>query len=244
MPYAIFEGTDRRFSNQRVFWIGAILAAMAGYLNLIMLNLFQVPVSHMTGATTRLSGDLGSLRVDDLLLVASIFFGFLLGAILSGLVVGPQTMQENPRYGYALIFQGLLVAAATALGVLGVQWGVAFGATACGLQNAMAASYRGLVLRTTHVTGIVTDIGVFLGHRLRGRRIHVWKLWLLITLLGGFFVGGLGGVFAYRALGMYALGGTALLSLALGGYYLHWLAHRPETVGPVDPAAIDTERDS
>jgi|GEM_PF-5134493 len=40
---------------------------------------------------------------------------------------------------------------------------------ACGFQNALATHY-GLVLRTTHVTGLLTDLGTNLGMRLRGHR--------------------------------------------------------------------------
>jgi len=38
---------------------------------------------------------------------------------------------------------------------------------ACGLQNGMATSYSGAVIRTTHVTGIATDVGLLLGRMLR-----------------------------------------------------------------------------
>jgi uncharacterized membrane protein YoaK (UPF0700 family) len=78
-------------------------------------------------------------------------------------------------------------------------------ALACGIQNAMASSYCGLVLRTTHVTGIVTDIGILIGHWLRHRREEPWRLLFLSCLLGGFALGGVGGAAAARWLGQHAL---------------------------------------
>src|SRR4051794_3139873 len=66
-------------------------------------------------------------------------------------------------------------------------------ATACGLQNAMSSSYCGLMIRTTHVSGVVTDLGVMIGHWLRHRRIALWKLKFLVALLLAFGVGGIGG---------------------------------------------------
>ena len=57
---------------------------------------------------------------------------------------------------------------------------------ACGLQNAMSSSYCGLMIRTTHVTGIATDIGVMIGHWLRHRQIEGWKLRFLVMIAFAF----------------------------------------------------------
>merc|ERR1719401_1610209 len=76
-------------------------------------------------------------------------------------------------------------------------------AAACGLQNGMATSYSGAVIRTTHVTGIATDIGLICGRScvafakrtLRGQDVHLdpleegRKLMLLIILGLAFVVG-------------------------------------------------------
>merc|ERR1711981_773115 len=39
-------------------------------------------------------------------------------------------------------------------------------AAACGLQNAMTTHWGGAVTRTTHVTGLFTDVGLLLGRLL------------------------------------------------------------------------------
>lgn len=41
-------------------------------------------------------------------------------------------------------------------------------ALACGLQNALTSKYSGNVIRTTHLTGATTDLGIAFGHILRG----------------------------------------------------------------------------
>jgi uncharacterized membrane protein YoaK (UPF0700 family) len=41
---------------------------------------------------------------------------------------------------------------------------------ACGLQNAMVSTYSGAIIRTTHITGTVTDLGAMIGQYLRGHR--------------------------------------------------------------------------
>jgi hypothetical protein len=73
---------------------------------------------------------------------------------------------------------------------------------ACGLQNGMCTTFSGAVIRTTHVTGILTDIGLILGQAIfypRTRK-HIWKLKVLLPLYGTFCLGGVIGWFAYQIL--------------------------------------------
>jgi uncharacterized membrane protein YoaK (UPF0700 family) len=58
-------------------------------------------------------------------------------------------------------------------------------AIACGMQNAMTTRYSGAVLRTTHLTGMVTDVGLLIGHMARSDRdFHdLWKLTLFLPII-------------------------------------------------------------
>jgi len=199
---------------------GSLLAGTAGYVNVVMLGFFAVPVSHMTGAVSRLGMDVGMARLTDFLLIGSIVIGFLIGAIISGLIVGDASLKPGRRYAAALLVEGLLLTLAALLALSQNVAAVPLAATALGLQNAMASSYRGLVLRTTHVTGMVTDIGVLLGYRFRGRFIKPWKLWLLLVILTAFFAGGVLGMLALQRIGMAALGIAAVGCLMAGSIYL------------------------
>jgi uncharacterized membrane protein YoaK (UPF0700 family) len=54
----------------------------------------------------------------------------------------------------------------------------------------------GSVIRTTHVTGTFTDIGIIFGRLLRGKTEDLWKLKILFPLAFGFILGAvLSGVF-------------------------------------------------
>lgn len=221
MPYDI-QTADETGRRPGLLWVscgGSMLAGAAGYVNVVMLGFFSVPVSHMTGALSRLGMDIGAARLADFVLIGSIVLGFLSGAVVSGLIIGNATLKPGRRYGVALLGEGLLLALATLFALRGEVAAVPLAATALGLQNAMASSYRGLILRTTHVTGMVTDIGVLLGYQLRGRYIKAWKLWLLLTILMAFFAGGVLGMFALQWLGMAALGIAAAGCLAAGSIY-------------------------
>jgi uncharacterized membrane protein YoaK (UPF0700 family) len=224
MPYRASRADPQTLKRERpwVFAGGTLLSAIAGFINVCLLGFFAVPVSHMTGAVARLSLDLEALDLTDVRLVLSILGGFLMGAILSGLLIGGRKLVPGRRYGFALLLEGAVLCLATYLLVNGNTVGVALAALACGIQNAMASSYNGLILRTTHMTGIVTDVGVMLGHWLRHRRIRLWKLLVLVSLVGGFFLGGLGGALAFRWVGTVALAAPAAACLLAGAGYLLW----------------------
>lgn len=210
---------------------GMSLAAVAGYVNAVALGFFHVPVSHMTGAVSRLGGDLASTDHRDLKVTLGIIIGFLIGAVISGAIIGETMLRPGRRYGAALMLEAVLLAASTVLLINGVSLGIPIAAMACGLQNAMASSYYGLVIRTTHVTGIVTDIGVMLGHWLRYRRLAAWKILLLSSILLSFLFGAIIGSWAAAAMGMRALfpaAGACAIAGTSYGIWAHGLKRRTE----------------
>jgi uncharacterized membrane protein YoaK (UPF0700 family) len=88
-----------------------------------------------------------------------------------------------------MIVEGCLLGAATYLFMQQHRLALPTVAMACGLQNAMSSSYCGLMIRTTHVTGMMTDIGVMIGHWIRHRQIEGWKLRFLIMVVTAFGFG-------------------------------------------------------
>jgi uncharacterized membrane protein YoaK (UPF0700 family) len=95
-----------------------------------------------------------------------------------------------------------------------------------GLQNATVTKISGARMRTTHVTGIVTDIGIELG------KLLYWnqnsdnpdrvladrpKLRLLVLLLASFFIGGVTGAVGFSQVGFLFALPFALLLLLLAG---------------------------
>jgi len=227
MPYSPYrEKTSFHREHPWVVVFGTLLSSVAGYVNAVLLGIYHVPVSHMSGAVSRLAIDLSTSNRPDFRGASAIFAGFLCGAILSGLIIGATQVRPGRRYGITMMIEGAILCTATLLLLGQNRLGIPLAAMACGLQNAMASSFYGLIIRTTHATGMVTDIGVLLGQLLRYRRIEVWKLALLTLLLSGFFTGGVLGALAYLRIGIPSLFlaaagcGTAGLS-----YYLWRLRH-------------------
>ena len=219
MPFFEVEQKHDDFMQQSRSWVffgTALLSLIAGYVNVVMLGFFAVPVSHMSGAVSYLGIVLTEVGLKDLLLVTSILIGFFSGALVSGIILRDTLFRMRRRYGAVLLIEGVLLFVTMLLALKGLKIAVPIAAMACGLQNAMASSYRGLTLRTTHVTGIVTDLGALLGNRLQGREVKSWKFGLLLSVLIAFFIGGVGGALLLSLFGMWALGVASGLCLISG----------------------------
>ena len=176
---------------------GAIaLAGTAGYINSVVLGFFHAPVSHMTGAVSRVGIDVAERGGRDIWTGMGIILAFLIGATIAGLLVGARRLAPNRRFGAALILEGLFLAVAAMLLRTEHRLGLPAAALACGLQNAMGSSYCGLQLRTTHVTGMVTDLGLMLGHWMRMHVVDRRKFLFFIAVFVAFGVGGYFGAVA------------------------------------------------
>lgn len=124
MPYRASRADPQALTRERpwVFSGGTLLAAIAGFINVCLLGFFHVPVSHLTGAVSRLSLDLEALNLTDLRLVLSIVGGFLVGAMLSGLLIGGRKLVPGRRYGLTLLLEGTVLGLATYLWSMGMRW--------------------------------------------------------------------------------------------------------------------------
>ncbi|MCA9279073.1 MAG: DUF1275 domain-containing protein [Phycisphaeraceae bacterium] len=211
-----------------VFIGGGILASVAGFVNAVVLSAGHFAVTHLTGTVSRFSGDLVSGNASHGITLLSISVGFIIGAAVSGALIGHTSLQSGRPYGIAMLLEAAMLASAAL--TLNTSPGIALPVAACaaGVQNAMASSYGRLILRTTHITGIATDIGLLLGHALRGRRLRAWKFVMLITLLASFFVGGIGGWRAASVFDGKALFMPAGILFLMGLSYLLWRLQHPD----------------
>ena len=92
-----------------------------------------------------------------------------------------------------------------------------------GLQNAIVTKLSNAVIRTTHMTGIVTDLGIELGKLVYWNRhpdapapvrADRTRLKVLTSLLAGFVLGGITGALGFKWLG-YAFTVPMALLLAV-----------------------------
>jgi uncharacterized membrane protein YoaK (UPF0700 family) len=199
----------------------SIMAMIAGYVNAMSIH-FGGPVSGVTGVTTNVGLAWGEQRngVAGLLLLLQVFC-FLLGSALGGFIAPSRRMRMEVPYGFALIVESVFLAAGTVLLWAGysleARFPLSFG---MGLQNGLATYYSNAVMRLTHITGMVSDIGMLLGESLRRHQVtaDLWKLRVYVPICAAFLIGALlGGMYSYNPLFMLV---PTLLCFFLGFGYL------------------------
>ncbi len=191
----------------RWVWSGAwALAFVAGMINVVgLLGFERQAVTHLSGVTTMIGAAMGEGDGQALRHYLAILGSFVGGTVLSALIIQDSTLRLGRRYGVVLMIESLLLCAAVPLLWGQHHAGVCVAACACGLQNAMASTYSGSVIRTTHVSGMFTDLGIFLGHYLRGIPVDDRRLRLCLVIISAFVCGGVAGTLAFHRLGYSAL---------------------------------------
>lgn len=217
----------------RWVWIGAgSLACVAGMVNVVgFLGFEHQAVTHLTGTTSLLGAAIADGDMRAALHLLGIVAAFMAGAALSGMIVQDSALRLGRRYGVTLALESLLLFAAIPLFKQQQLIGALLAAMACGLQNAMATTYSGAVVRTTHLSGMFTDLGIGLGHALRGMPLPTRRLMLSALIISGFLAGGVAGGWLFRRLGYDALLVPATLTGLVGfGYagYRQWRSMRPD----------------
>ncbi|CAF3401325.1 unnamed protein product [Rotaria socialis] len=192
---------------------GCLLSFLAGYINTICIaSLFQSSIAGFTGSTSRMVIELAQLNLGKTFYYILLIFSFIFGSFISAALIGGSSFRIQRSYGlvlvlesFALAFSYLCEESASRLkqnSSIYLYTGACLVAFTCGLQNGMCTTFSGAVIRTTHMTGVLTDIGLVLGQALfypRTRK-HLWKLKVLVPLYASFCCGGLSGWFAHKLL--------------------------------------------
>jgi len=213
--------------------LGMALTFIAGAINAGGFLAVGQYTSHMSGILSSMADNLalGALGVVMLGLIA--FLPFVMGAAASAMLVNwGRRHRLGSLYALPLMLEAGLLLGFGLLGWLAysspffVTIAVPLLCFIMGLQNATVTKISGARMRTTHVTGIVTDIGIELGKLLYWNRskdagdivrADREKLLLLIVLLGSFFAGGVTGAIGFSHIGfLFSLPFAGLLLLLAG----------------------------
>ena len=236
------------------------LAWVAGYTNVVGLIECGVAVSHVSGTASGVGRDAANAEWRLAGIAGWLLAWFLVGALLSGL-----SMDRARRRGRKSIYVmpiAIEALALTAFAILVAKYSVlspetlaggpllASTATACfamGLQNATITRISGGVVRTTHVTGVLTDLGLELSHLLvphepqRQRSTeapaggsHRLRALLLASILGSFVFGAaLAGLVTPRAHGWGMIPPVAFL------LWIIWQDMR-RPIADLEPEALES----
>jgi uncharacterized membrane protein YoaK (UPF0700 family) len=200
-----------------------LLALVAGLINAIGLMGFKhQSISHLSGTATLLGTGLVNSTFMDTYYLFFILVSFMMGAAIPGYFLRSGALKLGRNYSMLLALEALLLVMAVYFLTSDSLYGHYFASAACGLQNALATTFSGAVIRTTHVTGIFTDLGIMLGAKLRGDYFDNRKALLFFLIIIGFIIGGAMGAYAFDILRFNALfipaGICILLALSYSAY--------------------------
>lgn len=211
---AALHKPDEIFSARHLpTWL--MLTFAAGCVNATTFVACARFVTHVTGTVSRIGMEIAHLVLMlDFVLVLSCF---IVGAMFSGVLINGRVHRgKRPLYAVPLLIVAALTAAvalAGHAGLLGTFGGdvdqpgdfvlLSVLSFASGLQNAAVATSTGLLVRTTHLTGPSTDLGIHLvelayvkGEARRNARRHAL---LRAGKIAAFIAGGAAGVTLARS---------------------------------------------
>ncbi|MDP5055879.1 MAG: DUF1275 domain-containing protein [Marinomonas hwangdonensis] len=197
-----------------------LLALVAGSVNAVaLLGFHHQAVSHLSGTATLIGSVLLNPSSSELLHLLGILLSFVLGSAISGIMLTGTSLKLGRFYDVLLLLEAILLALAMVMLLNGHTSGHYFASAACGLQNALATTYSGAVIRTTHLTGIFTDLGIMMGEFLRGKALDKRKALLFTIIVLGFILGGFLGSILFVKVGFFSLGVPAGICFVLAIVY-------------------------
>lgn len=204
-----------------------LLAMIAGMINVLsLITVLHQSISHMTGNVSMLAMDLVDWKVHNIIYLVFVIVCFVLGSFYSGFILGNSQFQLGRRYGIPLSLVALFIFISWLLLPYFPRYGLLWACAAMGIQNAMVSHYKGTIIRTTHLSGVLTDIGLALGYKARGLPLDKRRIILHLLILIGFFLGGVAAALIHPLLSIQAFLVPATLSLILSiAYWFIYLRH-------------------
>lgn len=201
-----------------------ILALIAGCINVIgLLGFEHQSISHVSGTATQFGAGLLNSSAAVSFHLLGVLMSFLVGAFIAGILLHGTSLKLGRHYDTALVVEALLILGALFLLSRESFYGHFAASAACGLQNALATTYSGAIVRTTHLTGLFTDLGIMLGSVLRGEVFDRRKAVLFVLIIVGFILGGTAGALLFEEYKFNSLLFPAVVCLLLAAYYRVYL---------------------
>ncbi len=241
------ESISEYNSGNIVIWM--ILAFQAGVLNIGGLMACRSFVSHVTGFATLFGRELLTNDLSHAARVLAVPVFFLLGSVVSGLLVDIRLkLHKKPKYylAFGAIFLCVLIIYVAGIRGYYGQFGqsvnesrdyalLALLCLVCGLQNGTITSVSKSVVRTTHLTGITTDLGIGIARLLNKNKLshHQHSIdndikanYMRLGIILFFVFGSVVGAFAFHLLGFSAFAIPVLTSGGLTGSMIYYQLYK------------------
>lgn len=232
MPNKLHPFSNFLKSKNIVLWL--LLAFHAGYLNAGGFLSSHLFVSHMTGMVSSIG-----MNTAELLLTLEAFMApilFIFGSGVAGYLLDRDTARESVSY---IMLGGLIMIVFNLAALIGGVSGFfgTFGEPLmlqrdfvllfiltfmCGLQNGLFTSLTGGAIRSTHITGTATDLGLGLVKQFNEKRIHKKKIdgrknWLRTGMILAFTIGSMIAAIIFNRYEYWGFAVSAALSVIILG---------------------------
>jgi uncharacterized membrane protein YoaK (UPF0700 family) len=226
--------TNRHRAPSTNMALGLLLAFNAGAVNAGGFLVLHMYTSHMTGFASQLADGMVLGNLTLLLNALGAILAFVSGAAVCAVLVNwGRQHRMHGVYALPLVLEAALMFPFGLMGAITLTWATPFAVPLTvlllsfimGLQNAVASKTSGGSIRTTHMTGNITDVGIELGKMLywNGRaraaplavRHDRARMRRAGGLVGMFVLGGAMGALGFKYVGFVCVVPLAALLLAL-----------------------------
>lgn len=209
--------------------LAALLSFVAGAVNTAGFHAFGYFLSNMTGNVSAFSDQIALGATTLAATFCAIVVLFVAGAFAASLVIeGGRHRRNAGIYACCILIEGCLLACVGVAAILLPQAQTGLGIVLAlsflmGLQNATTTRISNARVRTTHISGMATDIGIFAALMLvrpvdRSDRADASiRLRLYVCSILAFCLGGIAGVIGHEAYGgaVFLAGALILVAIAL-----------------------------
>ncbi|KAB7898911.1 DUF1275 domain-containing protein [Rouxiella sp. S1S-2] len=217
--------------------LALVLATTAGILNAMALGAFGIFPSHMSGNTSQLSSEVSNTDLSDVLFLAAMIGAFVIGSVTSRLLA-ISGLKNNIRtiYSIILLLEGILLVLVSLFETYYYSYGnsheiIIFLGFLMGVHNSTSTQLSSGRVRSTHITGTLTDIGIALAsvmasllRRDPSKQVKVQRSQLITHLvtLSSFLIGGIAGLLLFKQFGFNSMVavGIFLVLVAIGSITL------------------------
>ncbi len=215
------KGNTRTFEHD--LKIASLLSFVAGMVNVVGYLAVLRLTTNVTGHFAFLIDEVFKLNFLEGFIYFLYIFFFFSGSFASNMIV-ETVAKRNPSLTYIIpiLIESLILFSLAAFGQFMISQNPNLLAFALlftmGLQNSLVTKISNATIRTTHLTGLFTDLGIELSqlffYKLKDQKQKLYSsIKLRLTIISFFFLGGISGGILYSTLKLYILGvaGTILL---------------------------------
>ena len=211
----MFSHKGKTRTNFHNLELASLLSFVAGLVNVVGFMAVRKLTTNVTGHFAYFIDEAFQMNFSGAFHIALFIFFFFLGAFCSNFMVELYSrFRESMIYVVPTVAEALILLILAFFGSYIASYQpdyVAFCLLfAMGMQNSLVTSISHSVVRTTHLTGLFTDMGIefsqlFFYHHKENRRKLIRSIRLRLTIIWPFFFGGVAGGILYPYFGMKTL---------------------------------------